>query len=281
LGFHKVTLAGLCDTQHSAFDECYWDGDVRGIPVAALAGGWVTSIHWNEAQWIDFGLVSNCNACVYDAAEWVVSYDLTRGGWQHFRSESLPHVLPEDGEYIPKQLEVIGPDPNGRNRTLAYRADAECTLPPQPRTEYDEEFAPYASPMVASGLFNTASFACIFEPGKLPIALRHRGRVSSMRWSPDGLYVLTGSYDGAARIFDAETGEERRSFVIDESASPLLQAVWAAEWSPDQKHVLLLGPAGMVIRPSLSAPVVEDLRRREAIVRIASTEMVLEGGAER
>jgi WD40 repeat protein len=40
--------------------------------------------------------------------------------------------------------------------------------------------------------------------------------VYSVDFSPDGMYLLTGSYDGIARLFDARTGQEIRQFMANE-----------------------------------------------------------------
>jgi WD40 repeat protein/serine/threonine protein kinase len=40
----------------------------------------------------------------------------------------------------------------------------------------------------------------------------HQGPVAGVDYSPDGRYILSGSYDGTAKLWDPETGEEIRTF---------------------------------------------------------------------
>ena len=63
----------------------------------------------------------------------------------------------------------------------------------------------------------------------------------SVRFSPDGRQLLSGSYDNSARLWDVATGNE-------------LQAlkghswwVWAAEFSPDGSRIVTAGQDGKAI----------------------------------
>jgi WD40 repeat protein/transcriptional regulator with XRE-family HTH domain len=63
----------------------------------------------------------------------------------------------------------------------------------------------------------------------------HTKGVYSVSFSPDGKYVLTGSYDGLARLFDAQAGQELRQFTANETGrgvkaifSPDGQTIYAA-----------------------------------------------------
>ena len=56
------------------------------------------------------------------------------------------------------------------------------------------------------------------------------GGVTSVAVSPDGTYVVTGSWDDDGRIWDAATGAERVS---------LVSAVQPAIFSPDSRMVLV------------------------------------------
>ena len=63
----------------------------------------------------------------------------------------------------------------------------------------------------------------------------HTKGVYSVVFSPDDKYVLTGSYDGTARLIDVQTGQEIRRFIANETErgvraifSPDGQSVFAA-----------------------------------------------------
>lgn len=56
--------------------------------------------------------------------------------------------------------------------------------------------------------------------------------IYSVVFSPDGRYVLTGNYDGIARLFDAQTGQELRQFTGHDAG---VRAVF----SPDGKSIYL------------------------------------------
>ena len=63
----------------------------------------------------------------------------------------------------------------------------------------------------------------------------HTKGVYSVSFSPDGKYALTGSYDGIARLFEAQTGQKIRQFTANESGrgvkaifSPDGQTIYAA-----------------------------------------------------
>jgi WD40 repeat protein/serine/threonine protein kinase/DNA-binding XRE family transcriptional regulator len=60
----------------------------------------------------------------------------------------------------------------------------------------------------------------------------HTGYVNSVAFSPDGKYVLTGSADKTARLWDAASGTEIRTF------SGHTDAVVSVVFSPDGKYVL-------------------------------------------
>ena len=59
----------------------------------------------------------------------------------------------------------------------------------------------------------------------------HSGSISSAAWSPDSTRILTGSDDGAARVWDARTGETTLELTHPNS-------VTAVAWSPNGTHIL-------------------------------------------
>ena len=68
--------------------------------------------------------------------------------------------------------------------------------------------------------------------GAEPIRLReHTDLLTNGRFSPDGTMVVTASYDGTARVWDADTGKQIA--VLKHS-----DTVWDAEFSPDSKLVV-------------------------------------------
>ncbi len=70
--------------------------------------------------------------------------------------------------------------------------------------------------------------------------MRHQHAVRFAEFSPDGRYVLTASFDGTARIWDARTGEQ--------VSSPLTHYgnVVRAHFAPDQKRLVTIGSNGAV-----------------------------------
>ena len=55
----------------------------------------------------------------------------------------------------------------------------------------------------------------------------HTGDVRLVRWSPDGRYLSSGSLDGTARVWDADTGDE----VLKLDGH--IDLLWSIAWSPD------------------------------------------------
>ena len=66
---------------------------------------------------------------------------------------------------------------------------------------------------------------------RLAAQLGHAGRVNAVVYSPDGRWLLTGSNDGTARLWDAASGRELRSL------KGYTSAVMSVAFSPDGKRL--------------------------------------------
>ncbi|MCR4415247.1 MAG: hypothetical protein NUV77_22725, partial [Thermoguttaceae bacterium] len=60
----------------------------------------------------------------------------------------------------------------------------------------------------------------------------HGGAVSAVAFSPDGREVLTGSMDGTAILWDAQTGHKIRTFVGHRSG------IFSAVFHPSGEYIL-------------------------------------------
>jgi WD40 repeat protein len=67
--------------------------------------------------------------------------------------------------------------------------------------------------------------------GKEIVNMTHDDHVNSVKFSPDGKYVVSGSYDDTARVWDATTGKEISRMTHDD-------AVNSVAFSPDGKYVV-------------------------------------------
>jgi WD40 repeat protein len=79
-----------------------------------------------------------------------------------------------------------------------------------------------------------ADQALVEAAGKLPVRMfsGHSDEVYAVAFSPDSKYVLTGSADHTAKLWDIATGREVRAF-IGHSLD-----IWSVAFSPDGKYVL-------------------------------------------
>lgn len=66
-------------------------------------------------------------------------------------------------------------------------------------------------------------------------ALKHAKKVLAVSWSPDGTQLVTASFDGTAKVWNAVTGEELLTF------SEHKAEVSSAAWSPDGKRIATAG----------------------------------------
>ncbi|UCC75880.1 MAG: WD40 repeat domain-containing protein, partial [Anaerolineales bacterium] len=69
--------------------------------------------------------------------------------------------------------------------------------------------------------------------------VNHDAWMSDADWSPDGTRVVSTGYDGTARIWDPDTGEEMLILAVRETA-------WDAAWSPNGKRIVTGDQGGAV-----------------------------------
>lgn len=81
-------------------------------------------------------------------------------------------------------------------------------------------------------LLDKASLLEIGTGRQVQTFIGHSGYITSVAYSPDGKYVLTGSWDATARLWEVETGKEIRRF------EGHLQVIRSVAFSPDGKYVL-------------------------------------------
>ena len=61
----------------------------------------------------------------------------------------------------------------------------------------------------------------------------HTNRICGIRYSPNGRYIVGGSFDNTVRMWDAETGS-----VIGHPLEGHTGIVWAVACSPDGRHII-------------------------------------------
>lgn len=72
----------------------------------------------------------------------------------------------------------------------------------------------------------------IWDVSSQPLRLiGHTARIQDGEWSPDGSMIATVSFDGTARIWDAQTGEALHVLQHDNQ-------VWHLDWSPDSTRIV-------------------------------------------
>jgi WD40 repeat protein/transcriptional regulator with XRE-family HTH domain len=86
-----------------------------------------------------------------------------------------------------------------------------------------------------SSQVDAALFESLEHLYNLQVFRGHTREIYSVAFSPDGAYILTGSQDGTARLWDAQTGQEIRQFAGHKGG------ISAAAFSPDGKLILTGG----------------------------------------
>jgi WD40 repeat protein len=100
-------------------------------------------------------------------------------------------------------------------------------------------FSPANSPLSRQfavrfpNILRVASGRDINWPAVQAVLRGHTSAVLSVSFSPDGTRIITGSYDGTLRLWDAGTGEP-----IGEPLRGHTGSVWSVSFSPDGTHIV-------------------------------------------
>ena len=94
-----------------------------------------------------------------------------------------------------------------------------------------------AASTAASPVIEPQSAGQVVETSQLT---GHLGAVYSIAWSPDGSRIATGSSDGTAHIWDAQTGTSL--LILEEGTA----SRWGVAWSPDGTRVVTVRCGSMV-----------------------------------
>jgi hypothetical protein len=120
---------------------------------------------------------------------------------------------------------------------------------------------------VASG--NVVEFWKDGEKVDMPRRPHHDDQIRAVAFSPNGRLLLTASWDGTARLWDAATGEEQgRPFRHEKQQKT--QEIWSAAFSPDGRKVVTVGAGGLVRLWDIARerePVVPEGYKRGTLIR--------------
>ncbi|MEO8971736.1 MAG: protein kinase, partial [Ktedonobacteraceae bacterium] len=102
-------------------------------------------------------------------------------------------------------------------------------------TQASHNQSPYTSDNTGSGSSNPNSTAVVQNGVQATVELtynRHSSLVWLVRWSPDGKYIASGSFDGTMMVWAADTGETRLSVRSTVQPAQSDDYPWSLAWSP-------------------------------------------------
>lgn len=147
--------------------------------------------------------------------------DFMQLGYQH-RFEPVPTFRERNVATSPTVeqvvLKALAKEPQQRHESILAFANALeqakqpirpiiVNPPPQPKPAK-------ASPPIGTNLYTYRG---------------HSNIIDAVAWSPDGMYIASGSDDGTVQIWEASTGREKFSYSTD--------VAFAVGWSPDGKRI--------------------------------------------
>ena len=94
-------------------------------------------------------------------------------------------------------------------------------------------------------------------------------RVQSVRFSPDGRWIVSGSWDGTVRIWDVSTGRQ-----MGESMRGHTNWVKSVAFSPDGRWIVS-GSADKTVRIWENKPLMIELEKRRGLCRLMLNEYLI------